>query len=775
MKEDYCIRLQDEKNRWQSLSVPIIGYSLVLLLLLSSFIGFSSPNTITIVRSDNQLPLTDAIIRITPLNEQHRKPLELAMLTDKQGTVSFDYQEPSVVIISHLGFSTIIDTLRLPANKTYLIAPAASNLKDVVVTGQYAEGSVKSSLYEVKVITSETLKAKGANNLREALQNELKIDLGNDQVFGSSMSLNGISGEGVKIMIDGVPIVGRMDGKLDLSQININNIQRIEIVEGPLSVLYGTDAMGGVVNIITKTFQTEKVNLNLKTYYESVGQYNLELNGGFAFKKNQIYLSGGRNFFNGYSSVDSIVRFKEWKPKEQYFADAKYIYNGNRVRVSVSGSFFRETLLNRSAPKQTLTYDNNDTSWTYTGVDYHFITYRPRASVSVMYRFKDNYQLDAMLAYTGFYRFVNLYSKNLVTQKEAMVADPKQQDTSVYHQIVFRATYCMPAWKNRLKFQMGLDVNQEYTIQNRINGGKQSSGDYAAFGSVRINLIEGLDVQPAVRFSYNTRYRVPLIPSINLRYNYKDRIVFRLSYGRGYRAPSLKELYLTFFDSNHSLKGNQNLLAEDGSTVNGSLSITQAVKTAHNITFGLGGFYNAIKNKIDWKLIPSIGPEPDTFQYFNLKKYVTYGGSVSLGYQWKRLELKTAVQLTGYELSNTTSGSDKIKLFSPDFSAITSYLIPKAEIGISIFYKYNGQKPVFSVNSSVQTGTRTAYHSLDVSFSRNFWKDRIQLTVGGKNLIGVKNVAAANVTGVGHNFDTNAMNIGWGRTFFAGLTFHFAK
>jgi outer membrane receptor for ferrienterochelin and colicins len=137
--------------------------------------------------------------------------------------------------------------------------------------------------------------------------------------------------------------------------------------------------------------------------------------------------------------------------------------------------------------------------------------------------------------------------------------------------------------------------------------------------------------------------------------------------------------------------------------------------------------------------------------------------------------LKTSVQVTRYELSNSTSGSNKIKILSPDFSATATYLIPKAEIGISIFYKYNGQKPVFSVNNSVQAGTRTAYHSLDISFSRNFWKDRIQLILGGKNLVGVKNVATANVSGVGHNFDTNAMNIGWGRTFFAGLTFHFSK
>ena len=120
--------------------------------------------------------------------------------------------------------------------------------KDVVITGQYTANTIQKSVYEVKVISADELKSKGANNLREALQNKLNIDLGQDAVFGSSIGINGISGEGIKIMVDGVPVVGRLDGKLDLSQINLNNIDHIEIVEGPLSVIYGTDAMGGVVN-----------------------------------------------------------------------------------------------------------------------------------------------------------------------------------------------------------------------------------------------------------------------------------------------------------------------------------------------------------------------------------------------------------------------------------------------------------------------------------------------------------------------------------------------
>lgn len=764
MDGDTCI--------WMRKALPLVAGLLATFHVFAFDPGNSS---VTVVKSDDSKPLADAIVKVMPLDSFNKKTKAQIGLTDSKGVFGYQFTEPVIVQISHLGFTTITDTIRTIQNKAYSMAYTSQDVKDVVVTGQYAPNDPQKSVYQVKVLTQEVIKAKGANNLREALQNELHIDLGQDQVFGSSMSINGISGEGVKIMIDGVPIVGRLDGKLDLSQININNIERIEIVEGPLSVIYGTDAMGGVINIITKNFQQQKVNLNLKGYYESVGQYNVELNSGFAFKKNQIYLSGGRYFFDGYTTMDSVARFMEWKPKEQYFADAKYLYTGNSFRVSMSGSFFRELMLNRSAPKQTLSYDNNDTTWTYVGDDTKYLTYRPRASVSFMYRFKDDYQLDVLAAYSGFIRFTNKYSKNLVTQNEQLVADLNEQDTARYHQALVRATYNMPAWKNRLNFMFGIETTNEVTRQTRIEGRVQKYGNYAAFGSIRISLVEGLDIQPAIRVTYNTRFRVPLIPSVNVKYGFKDKVVLRASYGRGYRAPSLKELYLEFFDSNHSLKGNKNLKAEDGHTFNASVNYRQPVKGEHVITFSTSGFYNNIKDKIDWRVIPSIGPEVDTFQYFNIKRYITYGGDVALGYKWKRLMINTAVLFTRYELSNSSGSASTVKLFSPDFNASASYTIPKAELVFSVFYKFNGRKPLFSINNSIQAGTRNSYHTLDVSLSRSFWKDRIQVTVGGKNLVGVSNITATGVSGVGHNFSGNAVNIGWGRTFFTSLILHFGK
>ena len=75
------------------------------------------------------------------------------------------------------------------------------------------------------------------------------------------MSMQGISGENVKILIDGVPVLGRLDGNIDLSKINLNDVDQIKVIEGPQSVSYGTNGMAGTINIIIKKDQKKKKKL----------------------------------------------------------------------------------------------------------------------------------------------------------------------------------------------------------------------------------------------------------------------------------------------------------------------------------------------------------------------------------------------------------------------------------------------------------------------------------------------------------------------------------
>ena len=130
---------------------------------------------------------------------------------------------------------------------------SAKLLDEVVFTGQFKPQSLKQSLYKVRVINSERIRMRGATDVAGVLNNEVGIRFNTDNILGETdVNIMGMSGQNVKILLDGVPLVDRGSTKQSLSQIDINTIERIEIVEAPMSVVYGTDALAGVINLITK-------------------------------------------------------------------------------------------------------------------------------------------------------------------------------------------------------------------------------------------------------------------------------------------------------------------------------------------------------------------------------------------------------------------------------------------------------------------------------------------------------------------------------------------
>ena len=129
------------------------------------------------------------------------------------------------------------------------ILETSKQLSEVVVTGQFSPQSLRSSLYKVKVIGREQIEKKGATNAQTLLNTELGIRLSNDMALGETdFELLGMSGNNIKVLLDGVPVIDRLTKKQSLSQIDVNTIERIEVVEGPMSVVYGTDALADSIN-----------------------------------------------------------------------------------------------------------------------------------------------------------------------------------------------------------------------------------------------------------------------------------------------------------------------------------------------------------------------------------------------------------------------------------------------------------------------------------------------------------------------------------------------
>lgn len=129
--------------------------------------------------------------------------------------------------------------------------PTAQEEADIiVVTGTKFEQNIEDSVEDIEVITAEEMEQSGAKNLSEAVENISGIIVTGHPT--DTIMLQGFDGDYVKILIDGVEVTGDIGGSVAVSQISTADIERIEIIRGASSALYGSDAIGGVINIITK-------------------------------------------------------------------------------------------------------------------------------------------------------------------------------------------------------------------------------------------------------------------------------------------------------------------------------------------------------------------------------------------------------------------------------------------------------------------------------------------------------------------------------------------
>ena len=555
----------------------------------------------------------------------------------------------SLIAISYIGFTTLHDTILPGQSYKFRLKPSIQSIDEVVVTAQYAPEKADKSIYKVKVIGSREIEQKAAANLTELLNTETNLRLSQDGALGTSLTMRGLSGEHIKFLVDGVPVIGRMNGNIDISQLNLYNVDHIEIIEGPMSVVYGSNALAGVVNIITKENKNRKVTANANAYVESVGIYNFDGGVSAKFGKHLVSLSGGRNFFDGYS-YDDTLRSVRWKPKRQFFMDGYYIFGHENVKLKLSSSFFNEKLQSKGnllAPYYESAFD----SYFYT------TRFTNKLDVSTKWNNKRYMNIFASWAYYG--RIKETYYKDMTTLEEVPTTNPADYDTTTFNSFLVRGTYSKSNESSTLNYQIGFDINLEVGEGKRITDQKQQMGDYAAFFSLKWEPFRDFIIQPGLRYIYNTRYQAPLVYSLNLKYNFAKQFAVRASYARGFRAPSLKELYLYFVDVNHNVRGNEELEAEDSHNFNFVFSFNrESGKTFSGVELSL--FYNNINNTITLAQVSG-----DLYTYINVDKYITQGLQFNYISAFTRiLRLTAGLGITGRynSLAEQAEGINKVPL-----------------------------------------------------------------------------------------------------------------
>jgi len=664
----------------------------------------------------------------------------------------------------------------------------ANDLKDVVVTGQYGQQSLKNSVYNVRTITAEKIRLRAATNIQQVLNTELGLRFSNDLTLGTTdVSLMGMSGRNVKILLDGIPMVDRSDARESLGQIDINTVDRIEIVEGPMSVVYGSDALAGVINIITKT-AGKSLNVTARVQEETVGKEyspfsnkgNHVQNIGLSWQHNGWSALAGitHNDFGGWNIKPSttsreivdqdLASGNRWKPKEQWLANTKIGYRNEDFNIWYRLDGLQEEIISRSG-MNTLNYI---AEWqTYK-------TKRYTNQLQSEWRLNPSLQLTAIAGYSDLKRLTRTINHNFNTGADILSAELGKQDTAKFSSTIFRAT-AQYILNPKISFQPGIEYNRDAASGQRING-SQVINDYAFFISSEIKPANGIHIRPGLRFIKNSIYPAPpIIPSLNTKFSFGQNFDLRVAYARGFRSPALRELYYDFVDASHNIIGNPDLKAEQSNSFNGSLTWAGLNINDLQIRSTLAGFYNLFKNRITFA--QSVQNATIT-TLFNVSKYKTTGFTLDNTIIYKNLNATIGASYIGRyneQLQDNPNLSVPDFAWSPEITATILYNLPAIKGNVSLFYKYSGKVPSYQSVSGSTTDLQLveigSFSLADLMLNKSIYKF-FTVNAGVKNLFNVTQLSnTSTASGGAHSTGGGAVPYSYGRSYVLGLTFNWNK
>jgi outer membrane receptor for ferrienterochelin and colicins len=746
-----------------------------ILSLFFMMSGWGQNCRIQFVDSENRSPIPGLMISLR-MDENQRG---IQKMTNNDGLISLESSFQGQTFwfkTKGMGYKEKegkIDSLRCEEILVISLKTLDLMKSEVVVTAAHQSQSVDQSVQIVRVIDAAKIEAMGAVSLVEALGNELNIQMARDNVLGTGISIQGLAGQNVKILIDGVPILGRLDGNIDISQINMAQVERIEIIEGPMSVNFGSDALGGTINIIMKRDAQNGWRLNSKFFYESFGNYNAQMATSLRKNNHSIGLDFARYFFDGWSpnheflavpkiTVADTNRTHLWNPKEQYFGSMYYRFDNRKFVSTTSFNGYYEHILNRGRP--VLPYF-------LTAFDDTYQTHRYSLTNETSWFAAKSWKFSSVTGLSGFQRQKNTYFIDLTELNPSLVAQNSMHDTTQFYQILNRTNAIRFTENGKMSYEMGYEFSSETMLGKRILNTQQNMWYADFFSTMEWSPNKNFSMKPGVRYGYNSTYRSLPVASFQTRYSWK-KWVAKATIGTGFRAPSIKELYFEFIDINHNIVGNPNLTAENSWNTQLLLNTKIRIKNSA-VRLEWKGFYNRISNQI--QLANVLGTTEYT--YFNLANVLTTGGSFSAGYSWGTLQIKAGMGATAYNQSTSTLSQNEF-LHYLEWNGSASYRFEKQKASVNLFYRSTGKQPFFytTTDGNLERGYMDSFHFLDLTLMKSSKNNQFDFSLGLRNMLNVRSVPIVGAMNSGaHSSGGTQFNVARGMSVFGSISYQFHK
>jgi len=506
-------------------------------------------------------------------------------------------------------------------------------IEEVVVTATRYEKLLSAVPMPVLVISKEQIQSMGSLRLNEVLQEQTGLAIINEH--GQGIQMQGFNADYTLILVDGEPLIGRTAGTLELSRIAVGNIKQIEIVKGPSSSLYGSEALAGVVNIITEN--PTQTNTNLAVCYGT--NQSLDMSASWNYKKDKlgVYAFVDRYSTNGYDFSPETFG-KTVEPFSNYTLQSKLHYDfTEKTKFTLSGRYFTEFQQNNFDIGTTQSPNRVSGNGKVQDWNVNPVLHWRIKNLKTQFRFyASHYQAESTLKYQS---NQELYDKTIFSQ--------------YFQRPELQSEYF---WNEKHIFTIGIGKIWESVQASRYTDTKRFSTNYA-FLQYELTPTKAWNVIFGGRFDQHSAYGSQFSPKIAMQYNLSEKISIKSSVGMGFKAPDFRQLYLNFNNAvaGYSVFGSeelpsalqqlisQNQLAEillDPSQI-GNLEAEKSIaynlglklKPTQKLNINLHFFRNDVSNLIETQAVARKNNGQNVFSYQNLNEIFTQGLETDVSYK----------------------------------------------------------------------------------------------------------------------------------------------
>ncbi|WP_292267969.1 TonB-dependent receptor [Butyricimonas sp.] len=484
-----------------------------------------------------------------------------------------------------------VGSMKVNGNKSdilFQLLATPVNLNQVVVTGTGTHRRLKDSPVPVEVISGSDLRQAGVNSFEDALLLLNPAFNIRPTVMGSYFTLNGMSNKYILILVDGKKVAGDVSNNTDLSRIDMGRVKRVEILKGAASALYGSDAIAGVINVITEQ-PKDPISVQSKTRFGGESSFTQNAGVDLNFGKFTSSTSYQRRQMGGWQlnpneiSGDTVIptRSESSSKFHSNIVTQHFTYAPNeQLKLYAQGSYFNREV-NRPVQEK-----KNDGAYQYdlTYMDYNF-------GLGGKYFMND-----------GAYISLDLYMDNYEYNKLYTVAQLDKKDTTFRvgdEELTKRQKY----YNGNLKgvFRVGeynkLTLGTEYANDYMKNPGSLDEPKeiytLAVYAQDEIRVWKNLQILPGFRYVYNEMFKNRFTPKIALMYTLGS-FNFRTSYAAGFKTPSIQELYYDYENRGAITIGNPDLKPEKANYYNVNVEYT-----GKYLNISANGYINDVKDIIE--------------------------------------------------------------------------------------------------------------------------------------------------------------------------------